>query len=73
MSTPRKKSTNALVNERNKNRDALFTACREGHTKDIKKLRAEFIKSCEEVDKRLAEDERIKAEKASKKRKKKNI
>ena len=66
----RRKPTSALKNERDRNRDALYDACREGHIKDIKKLRPAFTKSCEEYEKRLAEEAKLLAEKEARKNKK---
>lgn len=72
MSSKRRKPTSALRHERDKARDELYNACREGHVKDIKKLRPAFTKSCEEYEKRLEEDTRIQAEKETKRQQRKS-
>lgn len=72
MSSKRRKPTSSLLHERDKARDALYEACREGHVKDIKKLHPAFTKSCKEYEKRLEEDARIQAEKEEKKQQRKN-
>ena len=72
MSSKRRKPTSALLHERDKARDELYNACREGHVKDIKKLHPAFTKSCEEYEKRLEEDARIQAEKEAKRQQRKS-
>lgn len=67
MSNKRRKPTSSLKHEVDKSRDALYDACREGHVKDIKKLRPAFNKACEDYERRLEEDAKIAAEKEAKK------
>ena len=65
----RKIPTSVLLNNRNKLRDAVFVACREGRIHDLKKLKKKFTTACEIYASRHAEDIRIAMEKEERKRK----
>lgn len=64
--TTRRKPTSVLLNEKERLEDAVFTACREGHIHDLKKLKHKLTAAKEAYEQRLMEDAAIQAEKEAK-------